>query len=123
TGVMAVLPADHVIPEEKKFQQVLADAFDLASRGQAIVTIGIKPTEPNTGYGYIHVAETLPPPAGAKPYKTTFSRVERFVEKPNFERALEYVNSGRYRWNAGMFIWSFVTITEGLQKHQPEMFA
>jgi mannose-1-phosphate guanylyltransferase len=123
TAVMAVLPADHVIPEEKKFQQVLADSFDLASRGQAIVTIGIKPTEPNTGYGYIHVGEPLPPPSGVKAYKTTFSRVERFVEKPHFDRALEYVNSGQYRWNAGMFIWSFVTITEGLQKHQPEMFA
>lgn len=123
TAVMAVLPADHVIPEEKKFQQVLSDAFDLASRGRAIVTIGIKPTEPATGYGYIHVGEPLPPPAGVKNYKTTFYRAERFVEKPNFDKALEYVNSGHYRWNAGMFIWSFVTITEGLQKHQPEMFA
>jgi len=123
TGVMAVLPADHVIPEEKRFQQVLADCFDLAGRGQAIVTIGIKPTEPATGYGYIHVGEPLPPPHGAKPYKTTFSRAERFVEKPHYEKAIEYVNSGQYRWNAGMFIWSFVTITEGLQKHVPEMFA
>ena len=123
TAVMAVLPADHVIPEEKKFQQVLADAFDLAGRGQAIVTIGIKPTEPATGYGYIHVGAPLPPPQGVKPYKTTFFRAERFVEKPNFEKALEYVNSGQYRWNAGMFIWSFVTVTEGLQKHQPEMYA
>jgi mannose-1-phosphate guanylyltransferase len=123
TGVMAVLPADHVIPEEKKFQTVLNDCFDLASRGQAIVTIGIKPTEPATGYGYIHVGEPLPPPHGVKPYKTTFFRAERFVEKPNFDRALEYLNSGQYRWNAGMFIWSFVTVTEGLQKHQPEMFA
>jgi len=122
TGVMAVLPADHVIPEEKKFQQVLNDCFDLASRGQAIVTIGIKPTEPATGYGYIHVGEPLPPPQGAKPYKTTFSRVERFVEKPHFDKALEYVNCGQYRWNAGMFIWGFVTVTEGLQKHQPEMY-
>jgi mannose-1-phosphate guanylyltransferase len=122
TAVMAVLPADHVIPEEKKFQQVLADAFDLAGRGQAIVTIGIKPTEPATGYGYISVGEALPPPQGAKPYKTNFFRAEQFVEKPNFEKALEYLNNGRYRWNAGMFIWSFVTITEGLQKHQPEMY-
>src|SRR5688572_447423 len=64
TGVMAVLPADHVIPEEKKFQQVLNDGFDLAGRGQAIVTIGIKPTEPATGYGYIQVGEALPPPPG-----------------------------------------------------------
>src|SRR5213076_1087248 len=122
TGVMAVLPADHVIPEEKKFQQVLADGFDLASRGQAIITIGIKPTEPATGYGYIRVGESLPPPQGAKGYKTVFHRAEQFVEKPHFDRALEYLNSGQYRWNAGMFIWSFVTITEGLQKHQPEMY-
>jgi mannose-1-phosphate guanylyltransferase len=123
TGVMAVLPADHVIPDEQRFQQVLNDSFDLAARGRAIVTIGIKPTEPATGYGYIHVGEALPPPSGAKKYKTTFFRAEQFVEKPHFDRALEYVNSGRYRWNAGMFVWSFVTITEGLQKHQPEMYA
>jgi mannose-1-phosphate guanylyltransferase len=123
TGVMAVLPADHVIPEEKKFQQVLADALDLAGRGRAILTIGIRPTEPATGYGYIRVGEPLPPPEGVKAYKTNFFRAEQFVEKPHFDKALEYLNSGHYRWNAGMFIWSFVTITEGLQKHQPEMFA
>src|SRR5512139_2460356 len=96
TGVMAVLPADHVIPEEKKFQQVLADAFDLAGRGQAIITIGIKPTEPATGYGYIRVGEPLPPPQGVKAYKTAFYRAEQFVEKPNFDKALEYLNSGQY---------------------------
>jgi mannose-1-phosphate guanylyltransferase len=122
-GVMAVLPADHVIPDEKKFQQILGDAFDLAARGQAIVTIGIKPTEPATGYGYIRVGNELPAPDGAKKYKTTFFKAEQFVEKPNFERALGYLNSGQYRWNAGMFVWSFVTVTNGLEKHQPEMFA
>ncbi len=122
TGVMAVLPADHVIPNAKKFQQVLGDAFDLAARGQAIVTIGIQPTEPATGYGYIELGNELPTPPGAK-YKTTFYKTGRFVEKPNLERALEYVNSGRFRWNAGMFIWSFVTITQGLERHQPEMSA
>ncbi len=123
TGVMAVLPADHIISEEKKFQQVLGDAFDLAGRGQAIITIGIKPTEPATGYGYIRVGESLPAPQGVKSYKTAFFRAEQFVEKPDFDKALEYLNSGQYRWNAGMFIWSFVTVTEGLQKHQPEMHA
>jgi len=123
TGVMALLPADHVIPDAKKFQQVLSDCFDLASRGQVIATIGIKPTEPATGYGYIHVGEALPPPHGVKPYKTTFFKAERFVEKPFFEKAKEYVESGQYRWNAGMFIWSFVTVTQGLEKHQPEMAA
>ena len=123
TGVMAVLPADHVIPDQKKFQQVLSDAFDVAAQGQAIVTIGIKPSEPATGYGYIHTGVELPAPSGAKRTKTTFYKAERFVEKPDFEKALEYVNSGQYRWNAGMFVWSFVTVTNGLEKHQPEMFA
>src|SRR5208282_3052609 len=123
TGVMAVLPADHVIPDGEKFRQVLSDAFDLASRGRAIITIGIKPAGPDTGYGYIQVGPELPPAQGAKKTKTTFFKAEKFVEKPHFDRALEYVNSGQYRWNAGMFVWSFVTITEGLQKHQPEMYA
>jgi mannose-1-phosphate guanylyltransferase len=122
TAVMAVLPADHVISEEKKFQQALTDTFDLAGRGQAIVTIGIKPTEPATGYGYIRVGEPLPPPQGAKPYKTAFHKAEQFVEKPRYETAVEYLGSNQYRWNAGMFIWSFVTVTEGLQKHQPQMY-
>lgn len=123
-AVMAVLPADHVIPDEKKFQQVLGDALDLASRGQVIVTIGIKPTGPETGYGYIrHDLTELPPPAGVKRYKTAFFKVEQFVEKPMLERAIEYVNAGNYRWNAGMFVWSFVTVTNGLEKHHPEMHA
>ena len=123
TAVMAVLPADHVIPEEKKFQQVLSDAFDLASRGQVIVTIGIKPHEPATGYGYIKTGNELPPPAGVKKYKTTFFKAEQFVEKPGFEKAQAYLASGHYRWNAGMFVWSFVTVTNGLEMHQPEMAA
>ena len=121
-GVMAVLPADHVIPGEKRFQRVLNDCFDLAVRGQAIVTIGIQPTEPATAYGYIRVGDALPSPRGRKPYRTVFHRAEKFVEKPGLAQAVEYVNSGRFRWNAGMFIWAFVTITEGLQQHQPEMY-
>jgi mannose-1-phosphate guanylyltransferase len=123
SAVMAVLPADHVIPEEKKFRQVLADSFDVAGRGQVIVTIGIKPTEPATGYGYIRVGHALPPPQGAQAYKTDFFKAEQFVEKPNLDKALEYLSSGTYRWNAGMFIWSFVTITQGLEQHQPELAA
>jgi mannose-1-phosphate guanylyltransferase len=120
TGVMAVLPADHVIPDTKKFQKTLEDAFDLAAQGQVIVTIGIKPSEPNCGYGYIKVGDELPTPKNLK-LKTRFFKVERFVEKPTFEKAYEYVRSGDYRWNAGMFVWSFVTVTEALTKHQPEM--
>ena len=123
TAVMAVLPADHVIPEEKKFQQVLGDCFDLAAHGQVIVTLGIKPNEPATSYGYIRVGHELPPPQGAKPYKTAFFKAEQFVEKPPLEKAIEYLSNGQYRWNAGMFVWSFVTITQGLEKHQPELAA
>lgn len=121
TGVMAVLPADHAIPEEKQFQQTLKDAFDLASRGQVIVTIGIQPTEPATGYGYIRTGVELPPPRGVRPYATRFFKAEQFVEKPQYERAVEYLQSGQFRWNAGMFIWSFVTLTQGLERHQPDM--
>jgi mannose-1-phosphate guanylyltransferase len=58
-----------------------------------------------------------------KSYKTAFFKAERFVEKPNYEKAQEYLSSGQYRWNAGMFIWSFVTVAQGLEKHQPEMAA
>lgn len=124
TATMAVLPADHVIPDEKKFQQVLADSLDLASRGQVIVTIGIQPTGPETGYGYIrHDTAVLPAPAGVKRYKTQFHKAEQFVEKPALEKAIEYVNSGSYRWNAGMFVWSFVTVTNALEKHQPDLNA
>ena len=123
TAVMAVLPADHVMPEPKKFQQVLSDAFDVAACGRVIVTIGIQPNEPATGYGYIRTGNALPAPVGAKPYKTTFYKAEQFVEKPGLEKAQEYLAAGNYRWNAGMFVWSFVTVTEGLQKHQPEMYA
>jgi mannose-1-phosphate guanylyltransferase len=123
-AVMAVLPADHVIPNPKKFQQVLGDAFDLAGRGQVIVTIGIQPSGPETGYGYIrHDLKGLPAPAGVKRYATKFYKAEQFVEKPPLEKAVEYVAAGNYRWNAGMFVWSFVTVTNGLEKHAPEMNA
>ena len=121
TAVMAVLPADHVIHDEKGFRQVLSDAFDIASRGQVIVTIGIQPTGPETGYGYIHSGDVLPAPTSGKALKTPFFKVERFVEKPSLEKAQEYVASGHYRWNAGMFVWSFVTLTNALSVHQPEM--
>jgi len=122
-GVMAVLPADHVIPKEKPFQRILEDCFDLASKGQVLVTIGIKPTEPATGFGYIRTGEPLPAPTGAKKYKTTFFKAEKFIEKPKLEKAVEFVNDGHYRWNAGMFICGFVTMIEALHQHQPDFEA
>ena len=120
TATMAILPSDHIIPpkSEKKFQRILEESLGLAGRGQAIVTIGIKPTGPETGYGYIQMGDKLPPPKERKAYKTAFHVAQRFVEKPRFDRALEYVNNGGYRWNAGMFVFSFATIVESLLKHQ-----
>ncbi|HTI72875.1 MAG TPA: sugar phosphate nucleotidyltransferase [Candidatus Limnocylindria bacterium] len=120
-GVMAVLPADHVIPEPEKFQQVLNDAFAVAAKDATIVTIGIKPNEPATGYGYIRSGAALPTPEGAEPYKTAFFVAEQFVEKPPYEKAVEYLAAGNYRWNAGMFVWSYPTILAGLKQHQPDM--
>jgi mannose-1-phosphate guanylyltransferase len=120
-GVMAVLPADHIIVEEKKFITTLKDSFEIASQEQVIVTIGIKPTEPHTGFGYIKVGEPSPP-ADSLNISTIFHKAEQFVEKPNYDKAVEYLNSGKYRWNGGMFIWSFATIMEGLQKYQSEFY-
>ncbi len=123
SGVMAVLPADHLIPEEKKFQQILNDAFEVASRDRVFVTIGIKPVEPTTGYGYIRLGEPVCLSAlGIRKLSTQFFHVAQFVEKPDYPTAVEYVRSGQYRWNAGMFIWSFEAIVEGLRLHVPEMY-
>ena len=122
-GTMAILPADHLIPKksEKKFQKILEESYDLASRGQAIVTIGIKPTAPETGYGYIKLGDKLPPPKGRKPYKSRFHIAKKFVEKPNHHKAVQYLNDGSFRWNAGMFVFSFGTIKESLLKHQKKL--
>lgn len=122
-GVMAVLPADHVIPDEALFWQTLRDSFDWASRCRSLVAIGIQPTEPATGYGYIKKGSLLPPPDGTKLPQTAFYRSERFVEKPKIQQARAYLRSGKYVWNAGMFLWSCAAIQEALREHRPEMAA
>ncbi len=118
-GIMAVLPADHVIPDPGNFQQVLSDTLTFAETGDHIVTIGIDPTEPATGYGYIHCGNPIE--TGA--LKTGFFSGRRFVEKPDLPTAESYLASGEYRWNAGMFIWSYPTIFKALETHQPAMAA
>lgn len=115
-AVLAVLPADHVIPDARAFQRVLADSMILAASAPTIVTIGIKPTAPETGYGYIQAGAALPAVDGAG--GTRFFKALRFVEKPNLETAQQYLAAGVYRWNAGMFVWSAPTILEALAKHQ-----
>ena len=121
-GVMAVLPADHVIPDEVKFRRVLIDSMILVKRESALVTIGIEPHEPATGYGYIQVGNKLAK-ASAKSLKSTFFAAKKFVEKPNLAMAKRYLKSGRYRWNAGMYIRSHETIATELLRQQPMLSA
>lgn len=122
-GVLAVLPADHVIPDTAKFQQVLCDAFDVAGAQPVVVTIGIHPTSPETGYGYIQSGELLGATLADRVPTTRFFNALRFVEKPNLETAQRYLGEGNYRWNAGMFVWSYQTIRQALAEHQPEIAA
>lgn len=122
-GVLAVLPADHVIPDAACFQQVLSDAFELAARQDVIVTIGIPPTSPETGYGYIQAGSALLSDVDGQSLTTRFFKAERFVEKPNLETAGRYLAEGNFRWNAGMFVWSYQTIHSALVEHQPEIAA
>jgi mannose-1-phosphate guanylyltransferase len=120
-GLMAVLPADHVIPDARTFAKTLSDAFAAAGSNKVIVTIGIKPTAPETGYGYIQGGPALTVTVGGKPAATAFFKAERFVEKPNLETAQKYLEAGTFRWNAGMFLWSVETIREALGRHQPAL--
>jgi mannose-1-phosphate guanylyltransferase len=114
---MAVLPSDHVIHDEEHFRLVLKGAFEVAECEDSLVTIGIEPTFPATGYGYIgRGAECMR--VGDLPVH----KVERFVEKPDLETAKQYVNSGQFLWNAGMFIWRAKTICAALQKHVPDIW-
>ncbi|HKB89171.1 MAG TPA: sugar phosphate nucleotidyltransferase [Opitutaceae bacterium] len=111
-AVFAVLPADHVIKDEKAYQATLARAFSVAASGNYLVTIGIPPTEPATGFGYIQVGEKL----DNKSFK-----VKRFVEKPALEVAEGYLASGDYLWNGGMFIWSVAAVEAALSASAPDL--
>jgi len=111
-SVQVVLPADHVIAPEEAFHRTLERAVEAAARERALVTFGIRPTHPATGYGYIELD-------GAAPAPDTAVRVKRFVEKPDRERASEFLASGRYLWNSGIFVWRTATILEELRRHAP----
>lgn len=116
SATLAILTADHLIGNETVFRQTLADAFALAAAAPRIVTIGISPTHPATGFGYIEAAEALPAPGA-----TAFHRVERFVEKPDADTAAGYVAGGRHYWNAGMFVWSVATFRDALREFRPSL--
>src|SRR5438874_4039889 len=113
-AILLVLPSDHVVTDEEAFIADVAAAAGLA-REDHLVTFGIKPTSPNTGYGYIERGEPL---GSGRAY-----RIKRFIEKPDAERARAYVASGSYSWNSGMFIFSARRYIEELGRLQPEVLA
>ena len=108
------------ITNKVKFRSVLLDSMCFASREKVLLTIGIKPEEPATGYGYIQVKRRSRDNI-SKSLKSTFFNVKKFIEKPSLVKAKRYLKSGDYRWNAGMFVFSFATMVESLLKHQPAM--
>lgn len=114
--VMIVLPADHYISNVRNFQEVLRSAVAAANRENKIITLGIHPHSPETGYGYIHRGELVDTFAGIPAYQAV-----RFLEKPDSARAMEFLSSGDYLWNSGMFIWRVDMIREMIGKHIPSL--
>lgn len=118
-AVMLVTPADHIIEPAESFRRAVgAAALAVAQRPEALVTIGIRPTHPATGYGYIQKGESVGEFAGIP-----VCRVESFREKPAADVAAEYVSSGRYYWNAGIFVWKAATVLAELTRNKPDLAA
>ena len=111
---LIVAPADHLIPEEEKFTATCKKALDFVDNMNALVTLGIQPTHPNTGYGYIQYeqAEAMP----------GVNKVKTFTEKPNPDLARTFIASGDFLWNAGIFVWRAKTVLAAFEKHLPEIY-
>jgi len=114
-AVLAILPADHHIPDEAAFARAMRRAAAAAREFEVLVTLGVKPTRPDTGYGYIQPG----PEAGAG--AEGLFEVRRFVEKPDAARAKRYLRRGNHLWNAGIFVWKASTILEELATWAPEI--
>lgn len=115
-AVMVVLPSDHHISDEKGFRLTLSKACNLAFETDKLVTIGIRPTFPSTGYGYINYElNSANLPEGVY-------GVQEFVEKPDFNKAKQYVESGNYLWNSGMFIWKASVILDSFKRYLPRVY-
>jgi len=117
---IVVAASDHLILEEETFRQTIQKAFDFAGEQEAICTLGMTPTRPETGYGYIQFAETLPQPTPQGKEMGIYP-VKQFKEKPNLETAKQYLASGDYLWNSGIFIWSLDTICRAIDTYLPEV--
>ncbi len=110
-SILGIFPADHVIQNVPKLHEVLRRGCELAAEPGSIVVLGIHPTRAETGYGYIETGDRIAPDA---------LRVRRFTEKPNRERAEEFVGLGNYYWNSGIFLWSARTLANAVREHLPE---
>ena len=110
-ATVIVLPADHLILNEKRFSEKICLATKLASENEYLVTLGITPTRPDTGYGYIQYLSD----------EQDYHKVKTFTEKPNLEIAKTFLESGEFLWNAGIFIWNVKTILKSFTKFLPEM--
>lgn len=111
-AVLGIFPSDHVIGDEPRFLKVLQKGIQLAATGDNVVVLGIEPTRPETGYGYIET--------GDYSKDETALHVRRFTEKPNLNRAEEFLAAGNYYWNSGMFLWSARTLANAVREHLPE---
>ena len=110
-AILGIFPADHVVGDTERLHALLRQGCTLAVQPGAIVVLGIQPTHPETGYGYIETGKRL---------AEGVLRVRRFTEKPNRERAEEFVSAGNYFWNSGIFLWSARTLADAVREHLPE---
>ena len=115
-GTFCILTADHVIRKIDRFLQILEHGFTVAERGESLVTIGIKPTFPSTGFGYIDCGEVL------SDGDVRVFKARRFVEKPDAKTAETYLQSGHYLWNSGMFIWKADTLLAALRQFEKPVY-
>ena len=117
-AVMVVVPADHVVPDAAKLRRALAAAGATAAGRGGLVTLGLRVTRPETGFGYVELGELAGTTAGHEVYA-----VRRFVEKPERARAEAFMAAGNFRWNSGMFAWSVAAIEGAIRAHLPELAA
>lgn len=111
---IVVAASDHLILQEDKFRETIINCFDFIEKNDALLTLGMKPTRPETGYGYIQKGDEVKG-------NEDICKVKAFTEKPNLEMAKVFLDSGDFLWNSGIFIWSLESIEAALQKHMPEL--
>ncbi|MGH9597402.1 MAG: mannose-1-phosphate guanylyltransferase, partial [Edaphobacter sp.] len=115
--VIGIFPADHVVKDQSRFVEIVRAGIALAASGDKIVVLGVPPTRAETGYGYIELGAEVAVANG----EIAPRRVKRFTEKPNAVLAEQFVASGNYVWNAGIFLWSARTLANAIREHQPTM--